>query len=107
MNLSEARWVGDNWIGDLEELKGLQKLPGMNKTELQKQREHVLQTNMHPLPCPLCGVNVGSMDTEIECPGCSIDLLREVPFINTGGPSWYWILSDHAQETLLKLWKDR
>jgi hypothetical protein len=105
VDLSEARWAGDDWKGDLDRLKELQDMP--TKTGQQEQEEHILQIHLHPMSCPLCETKVGSKDNEIDCPNCGVGLRRVVPFVKVCEPGWHWIINEESRKRLLELWKER
>lgn len=107
MDLSRAVWAGENWKVDLDRLKELQGLPKETKTSLQQQEEFILQTHMHPMPCPLCTTPVGSKDNEVVCPICLIGLVRVVPFVKVCEPGWHWALHEDARKKLYELWDNR
>ena len=102
LDLSNARWVGEAWKEDLEKLKRLQQTEMLSSAE--KQERFILQTHLHPVPCPLCQTLVGSKDNHIECPVCGIELERHVPFVKVTEPGWHWGITDKDRQKLLELW---
>lgn len=102
LDLSNARWAGETWKEDLEKLKRLQQTEMLSSAE--KQERFILQTHLHPVPCPLCGTLVGARENNIECPVCGIKLVRAVPFVKVSEPGWDWEFADEARQKLLELW---
>ena len=86
--------------------------------ELGRQRRFLLRTEGTPLPCPACkepvsyfqaagidpdAYDFGATRHDCRCPTCGAELEQVVPFIASGGASWYWQLKDSwLQEQLRK-----
>jgi hypothetical protein len=84
------------------------KTPKEQLSQAERQKLHVLRTELTPVPCPACRQPVDALaasDTDLDqydfgrtqrsyrCPHCTAGLELVVPFISTGGPGWHWILS--------------
>jgi uncharacterized protein (UPF0212 family) len=86
----------------------LLKTPKELLSQAERQKLHVLRTELTPVPCPACRKPVDALaasDTDIDafdfgtskkayhCPRCGAGLEQVVPFIAAGGPGWHWLLS--------------
>jgi hypothetical protein len=87
-------------------------------TELDRQRQFLLQTDGTPMPCPACknpvnlfdaaGIDLdaydfGSTSYACRCPSCQAELEQILPFMAGLGPPWHWQLKDSwLQEQLSK-----
>jgi len=105
MDLSKAMWTGPKWKTKLNRLKELQVAPKETLTGVDKQELFILETHLHPVPCPLCETPVGSTESEVVCPYCGVEMMRVVPLVRTGKPGWFWKLHDRSRAVLVELWR--
>jgi hypothetical protein len=85
----------------------LLRAPRDQLSSIDRQRQHVLQVESTPVPCPACKVPVdaitaggrdvneypfGRKPPAYRCPHCAAVLDRVTPLI-AFGPGWHWALN--------------
>jgi hypothetical protein len=97
----------------------LLKTPKERLSSLDRQKQHTLQIELTPVPCPVCrtpldavtasGIDVdeydfGKTNREYRCPHCKAELELVVPVIALG-PGWHWqIRHEWLTAMLAKAW---